>query len=66
MHYGICTYGSRGDTQPYIALALGLIDRGHQVTLFANENFADFVQAYGIDFYPLPGNIEMMVHGNFE
>jgi sterol 3beta-glucosyltransferase len=62
MHYGICTYGSRGDTQPYIALALGLIDRGHQVTLFANENFADFVQAYGIDFYPLPGNIEMMVH----
>jgi len=24
MHYGILTYGSRGDVQPFIALALGL------------------------------------------
>ncbi|HLX93869.1 MAG TPA: glycosyltransferase [Puia sp.] len=62
MHYGIVTYGSRGDVQPYIALSIGLIAKGHEVTLFANENFAGFVEAYRIHFYPLPGNIEAMVH----
>jgi sterol 3beta-glucosyltransferase len=62
MHYGIITYGSRGDVQPYIALSLGLMERGYEVTLFANENFAGFVEGYGINFYPLYGNIEAMVH----
>jgi len=61
MHYGIFTYGSRGDVQPFIALALGLADRGHRVTLAANENFRDFVGSYGVNFHPLSGNMEDMV-----
>jgi UDP:flavonoid glycosyltransferase YjiC (YdhE family) len=32
MNIGIFTYGTRGDLQPYIALALGLMDKGHKVT----------------------------------
>ncbi|HSZ87363.1 MAG TPA: glycosyltransferase [Puia sp.] len=62
MHYGIITYGSRGDVQPYLALSIGLMERGHSVTLFANENFSSFAENFGIPFYPLPGNIEEMVH----
>jgi sterol 3beta-glucosyltransferase len=62
MHYGIITYGSRGDVQPYIALAFGLMEKGHEVTLYANENFEGFAESFGISFYPLPGNIEEMVH----
>ncbi len=62
MHFGICTYGSRGDTQPYIALALGLKSRGHVITLFANENFSGMITCYNIDFCPLPGDMEEVVH----
>src|ERR1700691_4749518 len=62
MHYGIIAYGSRGDVQPYVALALGLMGKGHEVTLLANENFREFVEGYGVRFFPLYGNIEEMVH----
>lgn len=54
MHYGIITFGSRGDVQPYIALALELMDQGNSVSIVGNENFSDFVAKYGIPFYPLP------------
>jgi UDP:flavonoid glycosyltransferase YjiC (YdhE family) len=56
MHYGIFTYGSRGDVQPCMALSLGLIKQGHQVSLYAPENFKDFVESYGINFHPLYGD----------
>ncbi len=58
MKIGIFTYGTRGDVQPYIALALGLMEKGHQVTLAAPENFKDFVEGFGIAFHPLYGNVE--------
>jgi sterol 3beta-glucosyltransferase len=58
LNIGIFTYGSRGDVQPYIALALGLMENGHQVTLAAPENFASFVEGFGIAFHPLFGNAE--------
>jgi sterol 3beta-glucosyltransferase len=62
MHFGLFTYGSRGDVQPYIALALGLINRGHQVTLAAPQNFKSFVEGYGVTFHALHGNAEEMVY----
>jgi sterol 3beta-glucosyltransferase len=62
MHYGIIAVGSRGDVQPFVALALGLIDRGHKVTVMAHENFKGFVEGYGPAFHPLPGNVEDMLY----
>jgi sterol 3beta-glucosyltransferase len=62
MHYGIIAIGSRGDVQPFVALALGLLDRGHRVTLMAHENFKEFVEGYGIDFHALPGSVEEMLY----
>lgn len=62
MRYAIITYGTRGDVQPFIALALGLMQKGEAVILLAPENFKDFVQGYGVDFYPLHGDIEGMLH----
>ena len=62
MHYGIVAIGSRGDVQPYMALALGLMDRGHKVTLMAHENFKAFVEGFGISFYPLEGDVENILH----
>ena len=58
MNIGIFTYGTRGDVQPYIALALGLSDKGHKVILGAPENFKELVEGFGLTFHPLYGNVE--------
>jgi UDP:flavonoid glycosyltransferase YjiC (YdhE family) len=62
MNIGIYTYGTRGDVQPYIALALGLIANGHNATLAAPENFKGFVEGFGIPFHPLYGNAEEIMN----
>ena len=58
MNIGIFTYGTRGDVQPYVALALGLMANGHRVTIAAPENFASFIEGFGIPFHALYGNAE--------
>ncbi|HTD99189.1 MAG TPA: glycosyltransferase [Mucilaginibacter sp.] len=62
MNIGIFTYGTRGDVQPYIALASGLKDKGHSVILAAPENFKGFVEGFGLTFHPLYGNVEEMMN----
>ena len=62
MKIGIFTYGTRGDVQPYIALALGLKNNGHKVILSAPENFKDLVEGFGIEFHALYGNAEEMMN----
>jgi sterol 3beta-glucosyltransferase len=56
MSITILTYGSRGDLQPFLALAVGLQKAGHQVTLTGPQRFSDFVAAFGVDYVPLPGD----------
>jgi sterol 3beta-glucosyltransferase len=58
MKITILTYGSRGDIQPFIALARGLQKNGHQVKLAAPHRFADFVAGHGVSFVPLAGDPE--------
>nr|WP_067061184.1 glycosyltransferase [Mucilaginibacter sp. L294] len=62
MHYALITYGTRGDVMPYIALALGLIEKGHRVTLLAPQNFNDLVESYGITFHALYGDSEKLLY----
>ncbi len=62
MNIGIFTYGTRGDLQPYVALALGLMDKGHKVTISATEDFKNFVEGFGVKFEPLWGNAETMMN----
>lgn len=56
MRIAILTVGSRGDVQPYTALAIGLRDAGHDVTLATHEPFRRFVESHGVRFAPLPGD----------
>ncbi len=56
MHIPILTYGSRGDVQPFIALAHGLQKAGHTVLLAAPGRFADLAAGYAIPFAPLAGD----------
>ncbi|WP_136658917.1 glycosyltransferase [Nitratireductor sp. XY-223] len=46
----ILTIGSRGDVQPYLALAKGLKKAGHAVTLATCERFRDFIENHGITY----------------
>lgn len=55
MKITILTYGSRGDVQPFLALALGLQKTGHQVKLAAPHRFDRFAQTFKVPFVPLAG-----------
>ncbi len=48
----ICS-GSRGDFQPYIALAKELKSHGKEVRITAGASQKDFVESYGIDVFPI-------------
>lgn len=53
MKITILTAGTRGDIQPYLALALRLNQAGYEVTLGAPSNFEAFVTEHGVKFAPL-------------
>jgi rhamnosyltransferase subunit B len=53
----ICCWGSHGDVDPYIGLGLGLLRRGHRVTLAAQGYFGSLVQQSGLAFQPLRPNV---------
>jgi sterol 3beta-glucosyltransferase len=49
----LITVGSRGDVQPYLALACGLLAAGHRPLLAAPRRFAPMAAARGVEFAPL-------------
>jgi sterol 3beta-glucosyltransferase len=55
LRISIHTLGTRGDVQPYLALALGLKSRGHDVLVAAPSQFEAFVGSRDIAFVHLPG-----------
>ena len=59
MKFIIPTIGTRGDVQPYIALALGLIHRNHSVTLATHPCMRTLVESYGIPFASIGPNIDI-------
>lgn len=52
MNITISSHGTRGDVQPYLALAVGLQGAGHLVTLATSYEYTDWVQAYGVRAHP--------------
>jgi sterol 3beta-glucosyltransferase len=58
MNITILTYGSRGDVQPFLPLACGLVDKGHQVIFAAPARFEALVRGHGIPFSSLDGEPE--------
>ena len=45
----IATYGSRGDVEPFLALAIGLKARGQAVALLTSSRFSDWIRHWGIE-----------------
>lgn len=46
----LTTLGSRGDIQPFIALAKGLMSAGYTVALQTAEAYQPFIEAYGVPY----------------
>jgi sterol 3beta-glucosyltransferase len=57
MKIAIVTVGTRGDVQPYIAIALALMARGHEVKIAVSEDHAPLLHAYGIPHHPIGANV---------
>ncbi|KAI5284886.1 Sterol 3-beta-glucosyltransferase [Ascosphaera aggregata] len=49
------TIGSRGDVQPYIALAKGLMAEGHILKIATHKEFEPWIRKHGIAFAPIDG-----------
>ncbi|MDH4118505.1 MAG: glycosyltransferase [Acidimicrobiia bacterium] len=56
MRISISTVGSRGDVEPFVALARGLRERDHQVAVATHERFRDEIEQMGLGFIPIPGD----------
>lgn len=56
MKITLLTYGSRGDVQPFLALAVRLQQANHIPTLAAPQRFANLIQQFGVKFVPLAGD----------
>lgn len=52
MKIHISAFGTRGDVQPSLALAVGLQRAGHQVTLATSGNYTSWIEAYGVGTHP--------------
>lgn len=56
LHFTCLTIGSRGDVQPYIALAKGLRAEGHRVRIATHGEFRAWVEGHGIEFAEVGGD----------
>ena len=61
MNVFIITIGTRGDVQPYVALAEGLRRAGHAVTLSTSTRYVSLVEERGIAFSPLSDDLVALV-----
>lgn len=52
--------GSRGDYQPYIALAQELKKLGKDVKITASKSFESFIKAYEIETYPIEADLHTL------
>jgi UDP:flavonoid glycosyltransferase YjiC (YdhE family) len=56
----LATFGSLGDLHPFLALALGLQTRGHDVVIATSEVYRTRVEALGIGFKPVRPDISVI------
>ncbi len=57
----IMTYGTRGDVEPMLALALGLKRAGMAVAIATSTRFAEWIGDYGIDALPISDDLLAMM-----
>ncbi len=58
MKISVVALGSRGDVEPFVALALGLQAAGHEVNVGAGSDFESFVTSRGLAFKAAGGDMQ--------
>ena len=58
----LLTYGTRGDVEPFLALAAALQRAGHRPRLAAPGTYASLAAAQRVPFHPLPGDLPALAH----
>lgn len=58
----LLTLGTRGDVQPFVALALGLQRAGHQPIVGTDAHFESFVRSHGLEFRPITARFLELVN----
>lgn len=58
MRFSVVTYGSEGDTRPFVAVCRGLMNAGHDVQLFAERSSVHIAREYRIPVVALAGDIK--------
>lgn len=61
-HVLIATIGSFGDLHPYLAIAIGLRQRGNYVTLASSEMYREKIESEGIRFVAIPPDLADIEH----
>ncbi len=61
MKIAILTHGTRGDVQPFMALGMALMGRGHDVLLACPDNFATWVEGHGLAFRSIGVDMQAFV-----
>jgi UDP:flavonoid glycosyltransferase YjiC (YdhE family) len=61
MKIALLTLGTRGDTQPFIALGKALKARGHDVVLGAPENFRSWIEDHGLAYHSIGVDMQAFV-----
>lgn len=52
LHFTFLTIGSRGDVQPYIALAKGLMKDGHRCRIATHGEFQEWIESVSVFIFP--------------
>ncbi len=60
-HVLLTTFGSLGDLHPYIAVGLGLRNRGHRVTIATSEGYRAKVEGEGLGFRAVRPDIGTLI-----
>ena len=61
MRFSVVTVGSEGDTRPLAAFCRGLLDRGHEVKLFADDSTLSQPRILGVPCKALQGDIKCIL-----
>ncbi len=64
MDITLLSYGSRGDVQPYVALARALRHIGHRARLVGPPDFAQLAQDYGVEFWPAGEDLQARLNSS--
>lgn len=61
LRFSVITYGTEGDTRPLAGVCHALMQRGHQVRLWADRSTLGSAHALGVPAWGLAGNIQAAV-----